>query len=781
MTTRADSSSGQRPLVGPDAFRGLLESVPDAMVVTDASGTIVVVNQRTERLFGYAGRELIGQSIGLLIPERFHGSHTSHFTRYRTNPQTRHMASGIELHARRKDGSECPVDISLSAMATDQGAFFCAVIRDLTPSKQAEQLLRKSEERYRLIVENQTEFIVKWLPDGTRTFVNDRYCGSFGVREDACIGTSFMPLVVPEYRESIRRLVAALTPESPEFTDEHLSYVQGEVRWQQWTNRGIFDETGRLTEILSSGRDITERKQAEEKLRQSQMHLVASQHVARVGSWEFGLGPGGEFLSHTTRWSDECYRVFGYRAGEVLPTQEVFWARLHPDDRSKVEAALRLSIETRTPYAHDHRIVLDDGSERVIHEQAELVFDQSTGAPIKLIGTAQDVTDRIHLETQLRQSQKMQAIGQLAGGVAHDFNNLLTVINGHSEMLLLDRPDPNDPVRRELAAIRDAGERATLLTRQLLLFSRKAVLEPRVLDCNALVRHTAEMLRRLIGEDVALTTVLTPSLYRVRADGSQIEQVVMNLALNARDAMASGGRLSIETRNVAYDAEYCRLHPEYKVGHFLQLVVSDTGCGMPAFVKAHLFEPFFTTKGPGKGTGLGLATVYGIVQESGGFITVVTEVDVGTTFNVFLPALAADVPLSRPDRPDQGRLSGHETVLLVEDEDGVRHIAKVTLERYGYTVFEAASGVDAIRLVQGRKVPIDLVLTDVVMPGMSGRQLADAVRVLYPDCRVVFMSGYNEDAVVHHGLDQSTHVFLQKPFTPLILARKLRDVLDHHG
>jgi nitrogen-specific signal transduction histidine kinase len=389
------------------------------------------------------------------------------------------------------------------------------------------------------------------------------------------------------------------------------------------------------------------------------------------------------------------------------------------------------------------------------------------------------VTARGHLEAQLRQSQKMQAIGQLAGGVAHDFNNLLTVINGHSEMLLMERTDPDDSVRRELTAIRDAGERATHLTRQLLLFSRKAVLEPRILDCNTLVRHTIEMLRRLIGEDVTVATVLSPSLYRIRADASQMEQVVMNLSLNARDAMSSGGTLTIETRTVAFDAEYCRLHPDHKIGHFVQLVVSDTGCGMTPHVRAHLFEPFFTTKGPGKGSGLGLATVYGIVHESGGFITVATEAGSGTTFCVFLPALPDDVPVARPARSDRGHLAGRETVLLVEDEDGVRHIAKVTLEMYGYTVIEAASGADAIRLVESRTVPLQLLLTDVVMPGMSGRQLADAIRVLYPDCRVVFMSGYNEDAVVHHGLDHTTHAFLQKPFTPLVLARKLRDVLDH--
>jgi two-component system, cell cycle sensor histidine kinase and response regulator CckA len=638
-----------------ETFRALFETVPDAIVVVDGGGVIVMVNSHTERLLGYARHELVGQPIDAVIPA------LQALQRTRVDRSVNaHARSGVALYARHKDGSERPVDISLNVLTTEQGTLFCSVIRDQTAPTEVEQ-------RHRLIVET---------------------------------------------------------------------------------------------------------------LRQSQRHLVASQHVARVGSWELDLGPDGEPQNTMGRWSDECYRVFGYEPGEVPLTRDAFWARVHPEDRPNVQKALRATIESRIPFALDHRIVLDDGSERIIHEQAELVLDDVTFRPVRLIGTAQDITSRVHLEAQLRQSQKMQAIGQLAGGVAHDFNNLLTVINGHSEMLLMERSDPEDPIRRELEAIRDAGERATHLTRQLLLFSRKAVLEPSVLDCNALVRNTIEMLRRLIGEDVSVATVLAPSLYRIRADASQMEQVVMNLSLNARDAMAHGGTLTIETHKVGFDAEYCQLHPDHKIGHFVQLVVSDTGCGMTPNVRAHLFEPFFTTKGPGKGTGLGLATVYGIVQESGGFITVATEVDAGTTFNVFLPALADDAPLSRSTRTDRGHLAGRETVLLVEDEEGVRHIAKVTLEMYGYTVIEAASGADAIRLVESREIPVQLLLTDVMMPGMSGRQLADAVRLFYPDCRVVFMSGYNEDAVVHSGLDHTTHAFLQKPFTPLVLARKLRDVLD---
>jgi signal transduction histidine kinase len=445
---------------------------------------------------------------------------------------------------------------------------------------------------------------------------------------------------------------------------------------------------------------------------------------------------------------------------------------VHPDDTDKIRDATYAALASQSPLAIDHRIVLEDGSERLVHLQAELVLDPA-GLPTKFIGTAQDITDRVRLEEQLRQSQKMQAIGQLSGGVAHDFNNLLTVINGHSEMLL--SMHPGDAIREELVAIRDAGERAALLTRQLLLFSRKAVLDPREVDCNAVVRHTSQMLRRLIGENVRLTTVLAPALYRIKADPSQIELVIMNLSLNARDAMPRGGRLTIETRNAVFTDEDGTNHPDIKPGQFVELRVIDTGSGMTPQVRAHLFEPFFTTKGPGKGTGLGLATVYGIVQESEGFVTVTSELTLGTTFKVFFPALKSDLTAAPRASADRRRLNGHETVLLVEDEEGVRQIARTTMEHYGYTVLVANSGPEALRLMEGRSEPIDLLLTDVVMPGISGPQLSAAVLERCPRCKIIFMSGYNEDSV---SLNKAGQTFLQKPFTLLMLAQKLREQLD---
>jgi signal transduction histidine kinase len=381
-------------------------------------------------------------------------------------------------------------------------------------------------------------------------------------------------------------------------------------------------------------------------------------------------------------------------------------------------------------------------------------------------------------EAQLRQSQKLHAIGQLAGGVAHDFNNLLTVIMGYADTILAD-VEPSHPLFEAARHIHDAGERATLLTRQLLHFGRKAILEPRALDLNTAIGNTGTMLTRLIGEDVSVVTSLAPSLNLARVDRGQFEQVIVNLCLNARDAMPKGGRITIETKNASFDEQYCRVHPAHKPGEFVELSIADNGTGMTAEVMSHLFEPFFTTKGQGKGTGLGLATVYGIVQQAGGFITVDSRPGSGSVFHVFVPAIAGQEPRASVDVTPPPR--GCETVLLVEDEEGVRRLARLSLERHGYTVLEANSGREAIELADAYKGRIEVLLTDVVMPEINGREVSERLLARRPDLKVLFMSGYNDDAVVRHGVVGSPAAFLQKPFDSRTLATKVRDVLGHVG
>jgi nitrogen-specific signal transduction histidine kinase len=403
-----------------------------------------------------------------------------------------------------------------------------------------------------------------------------------------------------------------------------------------------------------------------------------------------------------------------------------------------------------------------------------------------MLGTGIDISERkraekemAELQEQLRQSQRMEAIGQLAGGVAHDFNNLLTIIKGNSQLSLMGLKGEDSSLRRNIEEIMKATDRASGLIRQLLAFSRRQAMEMKVIDLNMLITDLGKMLRRVIGEDIELVTILAEDLGRIKADPGQIEQVILNLAVNARDAMSEGGKLIIKTQNVEIDEDYVWAHVGVTSGSYAMLSITDTGCGMTPEVKDHLFEPFFTTKEVGKGTGLGLSTVYGIVKQSRGNIWAYSEPGRGTTFKIYLPWV--DEPLKERSTRVLGEESprGHETVLTVEDEEEVRKLAVQMLIRQGYAVFEASHGEEAMRVARDHaQEGIDLLLTDVVMPGMSGRELAEKLGSLLPKMKVLYMSGYTDDAIVHHGVLEEGVNYLPKPFTLDSLARKIREVLD---
>jgi signal transduction histidine kinase len=385
--------------------------------------------------------------------------------------------------------------------------------------------------------------------------------------------------------------------------------------------------------------------------------------------------------------------------------------------------------------------------------------------------------DRAQLEEQFRQAQKMEAVGRLAGGIAHDFNNLLTVIAGYAQLALESVP-ASEPLAGHLAEVKKAADRASELTRQLLAFSRRQVLTVQVTNLNAIVAGMEKMLRRLIGEDIDLETRLAPDLASVRTDPGQIEQIIMNLAVNARDAMPAGGKLTLETRNVELDASYASSHATVVPGPYVLLAVSDTGVGMDDELLSHIFEPFFTTKEQGKGTGLGLAMVYGTVKQSSGYIWAYSAKGKGTTFKIYLPRAEKTEEEAGERRAEEHPPSGAETILLVEDEAGVRGLAQRVLEQYGYRVLVAQHGEEALRLLGKHDGPIHLLVTDVVMPGISGRELAEALRLSKPDLKVLYMSGYTDEAIVRHGVLEEGVQFLQKPFTPQGLAHKVRQVLD---
>ncbi len=449
---------------------------------------------------------------------------------------------------------------------------------------------------------------------------------------------------------------------------------------------------------------------------------------------------------------------------------------LHPDDREFAET--RIAEAVRHPgstITAEVRFKHEDGQWRTMETSAVNRLEEPAVAAIVI--NARDMTERRRLENQLRQSQKMDAVGRLAGGVAHDFNNLLTAILGYCNLLLDDVPKDN-PMRGDLEEIRTAGERAAALTRQLLAFSRRQMLQPQTVDVNVLIAQVEKMLQRLIGEDVELVTALSPDLSTVRVDPASLEQVLVNLAVNSRDAMPLGGRLTIETANVELDSAYEATHAAIAPGRYAMLAVSDTGHGMDAATSARVFEPFFTTKEQGKGVGLGLATVYGIVKQNGGYIWVYSEPGHGTTFKVYLPPIEAGTePPAVEAQENRAKEQGWETVLLVEDEDAVRVLAREVLRRQGYVVLEARHGLDALRVAERHADPIQLMVTDVVMPHMSGRDLAERLVLSRPDMKVLFISGYTDHAVMHRELMPGSQ-FLQKPFTPAAFARKVRGVLD---
>ena len=524
--------------------------------------------------------------------------------------------------------------------------------------------------------------------------------------------------------------------------------------------------SGEVVGVLGVYADITRRKQAEEALRESEEKYRAL--------FECNPHPMFVYDHETLRYlavNDAAVHQYGYSRDEFA---EMTLKDLRPPE--DVPALLAMLSEARPVFERRgvwrHR--KKDGS---IIDAEILTHGLQFGDRPAYIVLAIDITERRRMEEQLRQSQKMEAVGRLAGGVAHDFNNLLTVIQGYGD-LMLSALAPTDPVKPMAREVLKAAERAAELTGQLLAFGRKALVAPRVLDLNTVIADAERMLRRLIGEDVELTSDLGPSLWPVRADAGQLHQVLLNLCVNARDAMPRGGRLTLRTRDAYLDEAYTRAHPEARPGSYVLLEVSDTGCGMTEEVRARVFEPFFTTKEPGKGTGLGLATVYGIVKQGEGNIIVRSAPGVGSTFEVYLPRAEADQTAAGRLQAPCDAPEGRETVLLAEDEDGVRGLARQVLEGRGYRVLEASDGEAALGAARRHAGRIDLLVTDVVMPRLSGPDLARRLAPLHPETRVLFLSGYTDDAVMRHGVREEEVHFLQKPFSPTALARKVRDILD---
>jgi two-component system cell cycle sensor histidine kinase/response regulator CckA len=542
----------------------------------------------------------------------------------------------------------------------------------------------------------------------------------------------------------------------------------GRPVWVETHSAVIIDEQGNAIGSRGVTIDISERKQAEDALLEAETKYRSIFENAIEGI--FQATPDGRYIAANPAMA----RILGYGSAEELIRERTCLKRENYVNPESALTARRMLDADGLVTGFECEILRKDGSVITTIENLRAIYDEE-GELLNYEGSMEDVTERKLLESQLRQSQKLEAVGMLAGGIAHDFNNLLTVIGGYCELSLL-RLNERDPLYRNLTEVSKAANKAAVLTRQLLAFSRKQVLQPRVLDLNSIVAEMEKLLRRLIGENIEFDAQLGENLGQVKADPGQVEQVIMNLAINSRDAMPEGGRLLIETANVVLSEEHAKRHATVEPGNYVMLAVSDTGCGMDKETQARIFEPFFTTKEQGKGTGLGLATVYGIVKQSEGSIWVYSELDKGTTFKIYLPRV--DAPIEQPlPRPLKERLQGNETILLAEDEEMVRELAHEVLTAYGYKVLIAANGGAALLICEQQEEPVDLLITDVVMPEMSGLELATRLRKIRPNLKVLYMSGYTDNAVMLQGVQEGEN-FLQKPFTPFALGERVRTVLD---
>jgi len=521
--------------------------------------------------------------------------------------------------------------------------------------------------------------------------------------------------------------------------------------------------------VVSSFRDVSQAARTEQALAQYRAFLEKAQEVAHIGSWVAELG-GADRIG----WSNETFRIFGIPLGSFDGTTAAFVDLVHPDDRAAVKAAIDRGASDANAFEIEYRIVRTDGTVRWLHARADIVRD-AAGRPVRMIGTVQDSTDRRQLEEQLRQSQKLEAIGRLAGGVAHDLNNALTAIGGYAELALAELT-ADQSARLDVEEIRRAAERAASVTRQLLAFSRKQLLEPRVFDVNETISSLGRMLERLIGDDVELKTNVGADVPPIVADPGQFAQAIINLAVNARDAMPSGGRLTIHTTAEELDEAFARAHPPMPPGKYVIVSVEDNGQGMTVETQARIFEPFFTTKEVGKGTGLGLSMVYGTVKQSGGFIFVDSEVGRGTTFRLFFPPAAPGRVAPAAPSTSGKTAPTTATVLIAEDEPAVRNLVASTLKAEPYQLLLAQSAEEALEIASRHSGAIDLLLTDAIMPGRSGIELANALVASRPGLPVIIMSGYTDQSLNVNGLEHEV-VLLHKPFTPRELRQLIRDVL----
>jgi two-component system cell cycle sensor histidine kinase/response regulator CckA len=747
-------------------YAALVESSEDAIITTDRDGTIKSWNPAAERLYGYTAAEAIGKPIAIIAP-------TGGGSEFERNTLALKQGAAVGPYEGRRigrAGRTIDVLVTISPIRDENGqvAGMSGIVRDLTDRKRADAALQESQQRFRDVLDRMQLIGVALDASGRITYCNDFFVQLSGWRRDELIGCDYLSRFIPPehpVREVFARAIA-----SREIATHYLNEIlvrDGGLREVEWNNTLLRDADGQAAGVLSIGEDVTDRRRAERELRRSEADFRSLVEHAPLGIYR--VTADGRFLTVNAA----LIKMLGYESAEdVLRLDVVRDVYAVPGGRAELYAEFAQHDEARTETEWKRK----DG--RLITVRLNLRAVRGPGGPVACYeGLVEDVTEQRSLEDQFRQAQRMEAVGRLAGGVAHDFNNILTAITGYSDLLLEDL-GPEDLKRPDVEEIKAAALRATALTRQLLAFSRKQILQTRVLDLNGVVGTLEKMLQRLLGEDVKLELSLASALGAVRADPGQIEQVIMNLAVNSRDAMPTGGSLTIETANVDLDEAYAREHAGASPGRHVMLAVSDTGIGMDMKTRSQVFEPFFTTKELGKGTGLGLSTVYGIVKQSGGYVWVDSEPGRGATFKIYLPQvdeLPEELNLLASVEPVAG---GRETVLLAEDDPSVRAVVSDVLTQKGYRVLRAPDGQTALEMARAQPGEIHLLVTDLIMPGMTGRDLAEVLTAERPGIRVLYMSGYTDDAVVRHRVLEEGMPYLQKPFAPRALASKVREVLD---
>jgi PAS domain S-box-containing protein len=924
----------------------IIEQSPYSMWISDEKGTMIRMNPACRKLLRIKDEDVVGkynvlkdniveeQGRMLLVKQVFEQGKTVRFNL--------EYDSSKLLDLALKDTVSVVLDVTIFPIQDANGRVTNAVIQhiDITEQKLAEESLRESEERYRSLIENQTELISRFRPDGTFVFVNDVYCKFFGKTKDELIGQKWLPFPLDEDLTLIQEKLLTLSPTNPTVVIENrVVSSKGEIHWMQFVNKGFFNLYGELLEIQSVGRDITERKQAEEDrdrilnmsydliciagqdgyfkyvnpawektLGYSQKELLARPFLDFIHPDDHqkndkevaNLAAGKKTLDFQNRYihKDGSIRTISWTA-TPLPEKKVFYcigrditehkefeeallaseAELHdhyftqttinmmlseslqniplemilqkalnmilsipwlafeakgsihlvegepaelsmkarynlPEELEKScahvpfgrclcgRAALTQNIEFADHIDERHEIcyegmqphghyivpilyggrtlgVIDiyllEGHSRETKEEEFLLTVADTLAGIIVRRQAEDEKEKLH--AQLLQAQKMEAVGQLAGGVAHDFNNILSAMIGYGHLLKMKLKE-DDPLRSYADHILSLSDKAANLTKSLLAFSRKQIMDPRPVDLNEIIKRIDHLLTRIIGEDIQLQTMLSENDLVVMADPGQVEQVLMNLAANARDAMPEGGLLTIETEIVFIDSEFIREHGFGKEGPHALISVTDTGAGMDRETSEKIFEPFFTTKEVGKGTGLGLAMAYGIIKQHEGHINVYSEPGIGSTFRIYLPLIEAQVEEIKHEERIPSNLAGTETVLLAEDETAVRELTQHLLEDSGYQVITAKNGQDAINEFMEYKNKIQLLLLDVVMPNKNGREVYEEIKQIKPDIRVLFMSGYPADVIHKQGIIEKGFPYIEKPVSPAKLLKKIREVLD---